>query len=311
MYPLAIVQDTVRIYQSAFSRFARDFNARALKLLERSSRRDILNGLVWLEESVSHDADIFTWLQELRDQHGDDIPKEKFQKQLALNAQHVNAYSRAQFKNAIESGRTSLRGTGAKHPTVGLPASMPRPTPAPRVPMVDFTRGDNVAAEKVNGFVKENVGLISDLSRQHASAVVDAIRDGVIHGKSLKEIAQQITEQTQKDINQAAFWAEDQSGNLFADLTKERQLSAGAPGYIWRTMKDSRVRDKHEHLEGTYHRWDRPPMSGSSQRRLHCHPGEDYRCRCWGEMAWGPQDAERELNPDKLAIQFQQNRISK
>lgn len=307
MYPLHLVTDTKKIYVSAFRQFARQFNARALKLLERSSRRDVLNGLVWLEESVAHDADIFTWLQELRDQHGDDIPKEKFQKQLAMNAQHVNAYSRAQFKSAIESGRNSLRGTGAR-PQI---QTTPRPTQPRTIPMVDFTRGDNVAAEKVNGFVKENVGLISDLSRSHASAIVDAVRDGVIHGKSLKEIAQQITEQTQKNESQAAFWAEDQSGNLFADLTKERQLSAGAPGYIWRTMKDSRVRDKHEHLEGTYHRWDKPPMSGSSDRRLHCHPGQDYRCRCFAEMAWGPQDAEREVNPDKLAIQFQQNRISK
>lgn len=317
MYPLPIVHDTIRIYRTAFRQFAREFNAQALALVEKSTKSDTLLALALLSESVQHDADIFTWLADLRARYGDNVPKDKFQKQLEVNAQHVNAFSRAQFMRSIQAARQSLNSPK------GAPRAIPQPPRAsmvnqpapvsqpPQVPMVDMTRGENVAAHKVTDFVRGNIELIDNLAREHAEKIIEAVRDGVIHGKSRKEIAEQITTETGKSERQAEFWAEDQAGNLFADLTKERQLSAGAPGYIWRTMKDRRTRDKHSHLEGTYHRWDKPPAAGSSNYRLHVHPGQDYRCRCYAEMAWGPEDAERELNPDRLAVHMEKNRIGK
>lgn len=47
------------------------------------------------------------------------------------------------------------------------------------------------------------------------------------------------------------------------------------PRYIWRTMKDGNVRNKHIIREGLVFEWSRPPDDGN--------PGEPINCRCHGE----------------------------
>lgn len=45
--------------------------------------------------------------------------------------------------------------------------------------------------------------------------------------------------------------------------------------YIWRTVKDDRVRPEHAAREGQIFSWTDPPDDG--------HPGEAFGCRCWAE----------------------------
>ena len=45
--------------------------------------------------------------------------------------------------------------------------------------------------------------------------------------------------------------------------------------YIWRTMRDSKVRSEHQEFEGQIFEAGSPPPGD--------HPGEDYGCRCWAE----------------------------
>lgn len=278
MYPLSLVKDTEKIYAAALSPVARGFNREALAAVDKATRGDGAFSF------VAYDADIFTMLEQLRRQYGDNVPKEKFQKQIEMNFRQVNAFSKAQFMRSIQGARASLGMRGGEKR---------------QVPTVDITRGENLSLQRVDRAVRDNVSFIDNLTGDHMSRIVNAIREGVLKGFSHKEIADTISTETGKSFNQASFWAEDQVGNLFGDITQERQTSAGAPGYIWRTLKDARVRDIHEELEGTYHEWKNPPASGTGSR-MFSHPGKGWRCRCFAELAWGPQDGERQLDPDKL-----------
>ncbi len=71
-----------------------------------------------------------------------------------------------------------------------------------------------------------------------------------------------------------------------------------APGYIWHTEQDDKVRDSHHFNDGKTFQWDLPPATG--------HPGEDYNCRCWAEPVDGKAYARQKLitpindNPRKL-----------
>lgn len=42
--------------------------------------------------------------------------------------------------------------------------------------------------------------------------------------------------------------------------------------YVWRTLRDERVRPSHRMNDGRVFSWSDPPATG--------HPGEDYNCRC-------------------------------
>jgi len=54
--------------------------------------------------------------------------------------------------------------------------------------------------------------------------------------------------------------------------------------YIWRTVRDSKVRSAHADREGKLFSWTNPPPGG--------HPAEDYNCRCWAETAEKKPSAE-------------------
>src|SRR5690606_18026343 len=79
------------------------------------------------------------------------------------------------------------------------------------------------------------------------------------------------------------FTAREQIGKLNPKIQQERQQAPGAETCIWRTSKDSRVRESHRALDGTTQRWDTPPIVDEKTGRR-AHPGEDFQCRCRAEM---------------------------
>ncbi|MFO1089568.1 MAG: minor capsid protein [Hyphomicrobiales bacterium] len=76
-----------------------------------------------------------------------------------------------------------------------------------------------------------------------------------------------------------------------ADSTHERSTDR----YVWRTVRDERVRLTHRANEGHMFSWNDPPPTG--------HPGEQPNCRCWaepyvpGETEFGAFDITTDLGP--------------
>lgn len=64
-------------------------------------------------------------------------------------------------------------------------------------------------------------------------------------------------------------------GPTFQTIKTALEAGTQNQAYIWKTVKDNRVRGDHAAREGKIFLWNKPPDGG--------HPAQDYNCRCWAE----------------------------
>jgi SPP1 gp7 family putative phage head morphogenesis protein len=124
-------------------------------------------------------------------------------------------------------------------------------------------------------FAAANVALIKTLSPRYFDDIRLHTERAFTEGMHGSTFAKELEERHGVSKNRAKVIARDQIGKLNGQLNMERQTALGVDGYIWRTMRDGRVRDDHEDLDGERFLWSRPPPEG--------HPGEPVQCRCYAE----------------------------
>ena len=129
--------------------------------------------------------------------------------------------------------------------------------------------------DPVPEFVKENVELIKTVPDRYFDRLEREVADAFVAGTHPRVLAERLMDIDGMAERDAMRIARDQIGKLNAQFNEERQKSLGAESYIWRTMRDNRVRDEHTEREGQEFRWDDPPEDG--------HPGEPIQCRCYAE----------------------------
>ena len=132
----------------------------------------------------------------------------------------------------------------------------------------------NVPAQLVT-FAKTNAQLVTGLGQRMADDIAEIVQDGVVSGSRWETIAGRLAHAGQVTESRAALIARDQVGKLFGDINKQRQANLGVTRYVWRTVRDNRVREEHEALDGDSIAWDSPPAEG--------HPGEAVNCRCYAD----------------------------
>ncbi len=143
---------------------------------------------------------------------------------------------------------------------------------------VDIFIAEPELADELAGAVAENVGLIESIPSQYFDDIERIVLRGFRAGQRSEVLGDEISERFNVSRNRGAFIARDQIGSLNGNLTRNRQINLGIPGYIWRTAFDERVRPTHADLEGEPFGWDDPPVTNSRGDRN--HPGGDFRCRC-------------------------------
>lgn len=80
--------------------------------------------------------------------------------------------------------------------------------------------------------------------------------------------------------------ARNRVGDFTASVNSKIYSTFGIKRYVWRTRRDHKVRDCHRSFDGHIFRVDQPPeiwymtKHGRVYTGRHCHPGEDYNCRC-------------------------------
>lgn len=124
-------------------------------------------------------------------------------------------------------------------------------------------------------FAKTNAQLVTGLGQRMADDIAEIVQDGVVSGSRWETIAGRLAHAGQVTESRAALIARDQVGKLFGDINKQRQTNLGVTRYVWRTVRDNRVREEHEALDGDSIAWDSPPSDG--------HPGEAVNCRCYAD----------------------------
>ena len=130
--------------------------------------------------------------------------------------------------------------------------------------------------------LSEQVSLIRSLPLNAAQRVQDLATRSLIEGIRSNEIAGLILATgrvTKSKANTIARTEVSRAGTLF---TQERAKAIGSEGYIWRDSGDGDVRHDHHLLNGTFIRWDSPPVV-DRKRGIRAHAGCIYNCRCYPE----------------------------
>lgn len=134
---------------------------------------------------------------------------------------------------------------------------------------------DRNVPKQIVSFAETNAQLITGLGQRMAEDIADVVQEGVASGSRWETIAGKLAHAGQVTESRAALIARDQVGKLFGDINKQRQTNLGVTRYVWRTVRDNRVREEHEALDGDSISWDSPPTDG--------HPGEAVNCRCYAD----------------------------
>lgn len=151
--------------------------------------------------------------------------------------------------------------------------------------MDDYYAGDFFKSA-IDRWVDENVSLITSIPQETLGDMRTIVKNGFVNGKSTTDIMKEIQHKYNVSKSNAKLIARDQIGKLNADITEAQQRDAGIEEYIWDDCGDNNVRDCHRELNGNRFRWDAPPemwyttKEGKKKTGRHCHPGQDYQCRC-------------------------------
>ena len=130
-------------------------------------------------------------------------------------------------------------------------------------------------------YLAEQVNLITSLPLEAATRVHQLTLEGIINATRAKEISQMILASGHVTRSRANLIARTEVARTASLVTQSRAEHVGSPGYIWRSVGDTDVRPRHKMLNGTFHRWSEPPVSGENGERAHA--GQIYNCRCYPE----------------------------
>ena len=101
-----------------------------------------------------------------------------------------------------------------------------------------------------------------------------------------KDKAREQVQKVLKESTEVGEIARNRVGDLMAGINTKIYDMFGIKRYVWRTRRDSKVRECHKAFDGHIFRVDQPPeiwymtKHGRVYTGRHCHPGEDYNCRC-------------------------------
>ena len=149
---------------------------------------------------------------------------------------------------------------------------------------------DNGLLAKAQGFVSQNVDLITSIDEEHFRRLKQNLMTRIRKGDRVEEIRKDLEDVYDLPKARAALIARDQVGKLYGELNRSRQQEIGIRQYTWRTVGDERVRGtpggvwprgKHYELDGRVFTWGDAPITNEQGERN--EPGGDYQCRCTGE----------------------------
>jgi SPP1 gp7 family putative phage head morphogenesis protein len=149
--------------------------------------------------------------------------------------------------------------------------------------------------EKVKLFTQNNVNLISGLGEEYKKKINNTLIQGLQSGATPQSLTSELLKLNEQfSENRAKLIARDQTSKFWGDVNKKRQQDIGTEYYIWRTMKDERVRESHEVMDGLLCDWNDPSIyseddgktwnSRSGIGGVNAHPSEEINCRCYSEV---------------------------
>jgi SPP1 gp7 family putative phage head morphogenesis protein len=124
--------------------------------------------------------------------------------------------------------------------------------------------------------VNDQVDLITSLPIEAGRRVQKHTMEFVTSGRRYDELVELVKASGEVTTSRATLIARTETAKAQSAIMQARAQFVGADQYIWRTVRDSRVRAEHRRLEGTVHRWNDPPVAEANGERH--HPGEFPNC---------------------------------
>lgn len=132
----------------------------------------------------------------------------------------------------------------------------------------------------------EQVTLITSIPIEAAERVHKLVEQTLTDSSRAAEYIEAIKRSGHVARSRATLIARTEIGRATTNFTQARAEHIGSPGYYWQTVGDGRVRQEHKKLNGTFHRWNDPPIAGTKGMRY--HPGAGPNCRCWPRPIFNP-----------------------
>jgi len=132
-------------------------------------------------------------------------------------------------------------------------------------------------ARTTNAFVQSNVSLIRRLTEEAKQGLARDMTAMVNEGIQPRQLEKLLRQRYEVTARHAQFIAQDQMSKVYANLSQVRHQALGIEEYVWSTMRDGKVRARHQHREGKRFRYDTPPH----EEAVDGHAGVPPRCRCW------------------------------
>jgi len=136
--------------------------------------------------------------------------------------------------------------------------------------------------QAMRGLMADQVHLIKSLPLDAAQRVHNLVIQGQGSTRAA-EIAKEIMRTSEVTKSRATLIALTETSRAATAMTQARAEHIGSEGYVWRTAKDSHVRESHKRMQGRFVRWDSPPTLDNMTGHAGCLP----RCRCYPEVVIG------------------------
>jgi SPP1 gp7 family putative phage head morphogenesis protein len=135
--------------------------------------------------------------------------------------------------------------------------------------------------EIVHNLRTEQVKLIKSIPVEAARRVQNLAFEAAVAGKDRREeIAKMISNSEHVTESRAMLIARTETTRAHSIIQQARAQWIGSENYIWKTLRDRKVRPDHQELEGQIFNWNEPPVA-DKKRDVRAHPGQIYNCRCF------------------------------
>jgi len=153
--------------------------------------------------------------------------------------------------------------------------------------------------------IEEQVILIKSLPDVAANRVHELATQSLYAGTRWEDISDDILATGLVTKSRANLIARTETGRASTTFTQVRAQHIGSDGYIWRSALDADVRPQHKRLEGTFHRWDAPPIASEpGQKEMRYHPGAGPNCRCFPEVVLPDDDVVAMAKPTQRSLTY-------
>jgi SPP1 gp7 family putative phage head morphogenesis protein len=137
------------------------------------------------------------------------------------------------------------------------------------LPIVERTLNEyeNRTREYVEYFAQETVEKL----RKNLSLLIS-------DGRSRHDVRRAVENELNISKGRAKFIARQETSLLTSNIKEVQYKQAGVDRYIWRTVGDNRVRDKHDELNGKEYSFSNPPEAKYFSTGKPENPGHDFNC---------------------------------